>query len=108
MEGNTDALLKSLRTKASQIFVDKIIRGFVAELSKKNAKPKKLAFALTPATILAWAEIGDDDEATEDAILLAESKMNSIAKEYDFCLDIMVVEKSDGLQIPSHYISVLS
>lgn len=106
--GNTDEILKRLRIDASQAFVDKIIRGFLVELSNRKATPQKLAFALTPATIMAWAEINDNDENTEDAILLAEAKINSFAKEFDFCVDTMVVEKSDGLQIPSHYFPIIS
>lgn len=106
--GNTEVLLKSIRLNANQTFVHKILEGFLTELSVKKVKPSKLAFALTPATILAWVEISDNDELTEDAILLAEAKINSTAKEYDFCLDTMVVEKADGLQIPSHYIAVIS
>jgi hypothetical protein len=108
ISGNYEGMFMQSRNGANQFFVDKIVRSFMKELSEKKIVPNKLAFALTPATILAWAEINDDDEATEDGILLAEAKVNSMAKEFDFCLDTMLLEKSDRLQVPSHYISVIS
>jgi len=105
--GNTDELLKRFRNEASQVFIDKTIRCFINELKQRKVKPERLAFALTPATILAWAEINDDDGNTEDAILLAESKANSIAREFEYSLDTMIVEKSDCINIPSHYIPII-
>jgi hypothetical protein len=106
MAGNTSELLKKIRKDASQFFVSEIVTNFLMELSRRKVTPEKLAFALTPSTILAWAEIKDDDAQSEDGILLAEAKINSVAKEFDFSLDTMVVEKSDCLEIPSHYFSI--
>ena len=108
ISGNHDAIFLGIRRGANQFFVDKIVRSFMKELSDRKITPNKLAFALTPATILAWAEINDDDEETEDGILLAEAKVNSMAKEFDFSIDTMLLEKSDKLEVPSHYISVIS
>jgi hypothetical protein len=101
--GDTDSILKKLREEANKNFIFKIISSFVTELKTRKAIPPKLAFSLTPATIMVWAEINDDDEEMENAILLSEAKINSEAKEFDFSIDTMVVEKSDCLKVPSHY-----
>ena len=104
--GNTDEILMSLRRDTNQHFINNIIQNFMYEITTRKALPKKLAFSLSPATILVWAEIADDDERTEDEILLAESKINSIAKQYDFNLDTMIVEQSNNIEVPPHYIPV--
>ena len=106
MAGDTDGILKSLRKDTNQHFINIIVKNFMFEITNKKALPKKLAFSLSPSTILVWVEIADNDENTEDEILLAESRVNSLAKNYDFNLDTMIVEESDKINIPPHYISV--
>ena len=103
ISGKEDEVFKKIRFEASQLLIERVIKSFIAELSSRKSLPEKLAFALTPSTIMVWAEINDDDERVEDGILLSESKANAFAKQYDFALDTMIVEKCDGLEIPSHY-----
>ncbi|MFZ6010345.1 MAG: hypothetical protein ACOYXT_08340 [Bacteroidota bacterium] len=98
--------MKKIRFEASQSLIEKLVKVFIAELGSAQSIPEKLAFALTPSTIRVWAEIKDDDEKIEDAILLAEAKVNAYARQFDFALDTMIVEKSDSLPIPSHYAEV--
>jgi hypothetical protein len=104
--GSHEDVFKKIRFEASQFLIERVVKSFLLELSTRKAIPKKLAFSLTPATIMVWAEIDDDNEQVEDEILLAEAKVNAYARQYDFSLDTMIVEKSDALPIPSHYTSV--
>ncbi len=104
--GNQDELLKSMRNQANEYFIERIVKAFIAEVAQRKAMPLKLAFSLSPSTILAWAEIQENDETTEDQLLLAESKVNAIARDYNFNLDTMIVEDSDKLPLPPHYIEV--
>jgi hypothetical protein len=106
ISGNQNALLKSLRNQANEYFIERIVKSFIAEISQRKALPLKLAFSLSPSTILAWVEIKENDEKTEDQILLAEAKVNSIARDYNFSIDTMIVEDSDKLPLPPHYIEV--
>lgn len=107
MDGkSSDEIFKKIRFDASQALIERVVKAFIAELSSRKALPEKLAFALTPATIMVWSEIADDDEVVEDGILLSESKINAFAKQYGFALDTMIVEKSDCLDVPSHYYPV--
>lgn len=103
ISGNHTEIFKSIRFNASQALIKDVVFNFLSEIKKRNALPIKLAFSLTPATILVWAEIADNDENLEDQLLLAESKVNAYAKQFDFSLDTMIVEKSDNLPVPTHY-----
>lgn len=96
-------LVNSIRFDASQALIKDVVFNFLSEIKKRKALPSKLAFSLTPATVLVWAEIADNDENLEDQLLLAESKVNAYAKQFDFCIDTMIVEKSDNIPVPSHY-----
>lgn len=106
IKGDQDEILKSMRNQANEYFIERIVKGFIAEVANRKALPLKLAFSLSPSTILAWAEIKENDETTEDQILLAESKVNAIARNYSFNLDTMIVEDADKLPLPPHYIEV--
>lgn len=106
IKGDQDEILRSVRNQANEYFIERIVKAFVAEVASRNALPLKLAFSLSPSTILAWAEIKENDEATEDQLLLAEAKVNSFASTYNFNLDTMIVEDADELPLPPHYIEV--
>lgn len=106
IEGNYEEVFKRIRSETSQMLIQKVVNFFLVELFNRRALPEKLAFSLTPATIIVWAEIKDNDEQVEDAILLAESKVNAYARQFDFSVDTMIVEKSDAIPVPSHYILV--
>lgn len=106
IKDDQNEILKSMRNQANEYFIEGIVRTFIAELANRKAFPLKLAFSLSPSTILAWAEIKENDETTEDQILLAEAKVNSIARNYSFNLDTMIIEDADRLPLPPHYIEV--
>jgi hypothetical protein len=106
ISGNIHEAVKSLRKETNKVLIDGIIQAFLVEIASRKALPKKLALSHSPATILVWAEIADSDHRTEDEILLAESRINAQAKEYELNIDTMIVEESDKIEIPSHYISV--
>lgn len=106
IEGNYEEVFKKIRSETSQMLIQKVVNFFLVELFNRQARPEKIAFSLTPATIIVWAEINDDDEKAEDAILLAEAKVNAYARQFDFSVDTMIVEKSDAIPVPSHYISI--
>lgn len=96
----------NIRREATQVLVKNVILKFLHEVIERNALPDRLAFAHTPTTILVWAEIDDDNEALEDNILLAETKTNAYARQFDLAIETLIVEKSDLLRIPDHYIAL--
>jgi len=106
MTGNVREVIKAMRSVSNKYFVEQVTMAFINEMINRKAQPKKLAFSLTPATILVWAEIKDDDEYTQDQILLSEAKINSEFQDARFSIDLMLVEESDKINIPQHYISL--
>jgi hypothetical protein len=99
-------IFTNIRREATQVLVKNIILKFLHELTERNALPDTLAFSLTPTTILIWAEIDDDNEVLEDNILMAEAKTNLYANQFNLSIETLVVEKSDLLRIPDHYIAL--
>lgn len=106
--GNVREVVKTMRSVSSRYFIEQVTFAFLNEMMKRNAQPKKLAFSLTPSTILVWAEINDDDQNVQDQLILAEAKVNSDFKDAQFALDVMIVEESDKIKVPRHYIPVQS
>jgi hypothetical protein len=100
------AIFQNIRRDATQVLIKNVILKFLQEVLERNALPDTLAFSLTPAAILVWAEIDDDNEVLEDNILLAETKTNAYANQFDMSIETLVVEKSDLLQVPTHYIEI--
>lgn len=84
MTGKEDEVFKKIRFEASQLLIEKVVRTFIAELATRKSFPEKLAFALTPSTIMVWAEINDDDERVEDGVLLSV-KSKCFCKAIRFC-----------------------
>ena len=58
---------------------------------------------LSNSKLLVWSEIEDNDEDMEDALLIAEAKVNGKYQKDGFYINSTIVEKSDNLSIPNHY-----
>jgi hypothetical protein len=86
--------------------IKNVVLKFLHEVIERIALPDTLAFSLTPATILVWAEIDDADEEREDNLLMAETTINVYASQFNLSIDTLVVEKSDLLSVPDHYIEI--
>jgi hypothetical protein len=91
------------RNTSSLYFVERILKDYLKELNLFNAHPQKIAFELSDAKILVWAQIATDDEQTEDALILSEAKANSKYSENGFYISSTIVEECDMLSIPPHY-----
>lgn len=107
ISGNQNEILHQGRTATSIHFIQSIILEFLRELNERGCKPLKLAFDLSDAKILVWAVINDDDELTEDKLLLSEAKVNAHYYKYGFHISSTILENSDHYPIPSHYKSAL-
>jgi hypothetical protein len=103
INGNPDGMHNYARVQSTQYFISKIISDYFKELQSFKATPKKLAFDFSEAKILVWAEISDDDEATEDALILSEAKANAKYSDNGFYVCSTIVESGDRLKVPSHY-----
>lgn len=101
--GHESEIAASARVSTSMYFIKNLLLDYVTELKNFKLKPSKIALDLSDAKILVWAEIEDEDEETEDALILAEAKANSKYSDYGFHITSTIVEKSDSMPIPPHY-----
>ena len=107
---NRDELyVKSImRSNSTQFFIEKIIIDYLTEVKEMGRSPLKLALGLSDSKILVWSEINDDDDATEDALIIAEAKINGKYHQHGFYLVSTIMEKSDKISIPPHYKTIIN
>lgn len=101
--GDSLSVYTNIRQQISTPFIKEIIFDYIEELRKSNQLPNKLAFALSDSKLLVWSEINDNDESTENALLLTEAKINGKYQKAGFYINSTIIEKSDNLPIPPHY-----
>jgi hypothetical protein len=101
--GNADEINHMARNSSTIYFIGNLLEKYMNELVSFKSLPLDLAFDLSDAKILVWAKIKDDDDATEDALLLAEARANASFSEHGFFISSTIVEQSDNLSVPPHY-----
>ena len=103
MDENIEEMMRLSRSTSKMFFIESLIKEYLIELKSRDIKFKKIALDLGASKILSWIEIENDDEKSEDSLILAEAKLN--AKYYDdgFLLSTTIVEERDYIPVPSHY-----
>lgn len=104
IENDPFEIAKTARKFSSRVIIPHMLESYFQCLSKIRDL-KKLAFELSDTKILVWAEISQNDESTEDALLLAEAKINGEFSKTGFRLLSTIVEDCDELEIPQNYIT---
>lgn len=94
-------LLRVNREHGHAFFVKKMIVNFIESLGDTDLK--SLAFDLDDNQVLVWATIQDNDEASENKLILSKSKTNAEFIKDRLSIDIMITEESDNFPIPSQY-----
>lgn len=103
IEENHPEIFSNLRNASSQYFISELITTYIQELKNRNVATSQLAFDLSDANVLVWAEIDDSDEDSENGLILAEAKTNADFSQHGFHISSTIVEKGDNLSVPSHY-----
>lgn len=103
IKGDHDFMHNYARKASSAFFIQNIIESYLLTLAEYKAKPKRLGLDLSVSKVLVWAEIEDDDENTEDALILASARINNDFSEYGFHISSTIVEAEDNIDIPNHY-----
>ena len=96
-------MTKTIREQTTQYFIQNLVQYYFKELTSYKISPQKLAFDFSDAKILVWAQIADEDESSENALILSEAKANSKFSENGFFVTTTIVEESDKLNMPPHY-----
>lgn len=103
VSGDTEFVHKYARDASTAFFIQNILKSYFITLGEKRAKPRRLGLDLSASKVLVWAEIENDDEKTEDALILASAKVNNDFSDCGFHISSTIVEEEDQLEIPSHY-----
>lgn len=106
IEGKHSEMFSDMRNISSQYFIEELVKEYISELNQRNVSTHQLAFDLSDAKVLVWAEIDDFDEVSEDGLILAEAKTNARFADFGFHISSTIVEKGDSLKVPPHYSSV--
>lgn len=101
--GNPEEFMLGFRSKSAQHFISTLVVDFVNELLRRETRFTKLAFDYNQAKVLVWVEINDDDETSEDNLILSEAYINAKYAKKGFNLTLTILEKSDCLPVPAHY-----
>ncbi len=107
ISGDQEFMHNYARKSSSAFFIKNLIDSYFIELIERKALPKRLAFELSNAKVLVWAEINNEDERTEDGLILSAAKVNNEFSKYGFHISSTIVEKDDNLEIPNHYTEVV-
>lgn len=91
-----------------QYYFSEIIVDFFTVLfqEKQSDVPFKIAMDYKDREVRMWLEIPDEDEILEDNIYLSEAKVNYKYESSGYGMSVTVVEKSDCINVPSHYITL--
>jgi hypothetical protein len=88
---------------SSAFFIKNLINSYFKELGERRARPNRVALELSNSKVLVWAEIENDDELTEDALILSAAKVNYAFSTFGFHISSTIVEVDDKLNVPKHY-----
>lgn len=88
---------------SSSFFIKNLIDSYFIELGERRARPNRVALELSNSKVLVWAEIENDDELTEDALILSAAKVNYAFSTFGFHISSTIVEVGDKLNVPKHY-----
>lgn len=104
VSGDQDQMASIGKLNADRHFIKNLVFEYVKKV--KTKMPKKLAFDLDDSEVLVWAEIENDDEQSEDFLLLLEAEINSKFHNYGYDVTSTIVEDRDNLPIPNHYAQI--
>ena len=97
------SISKSVRDQSTKYFIIKLVEYYFEQLKSFEIFPQKLAFDFSDAKILVWAQIENENDKSENALILSEARANRNYSETGFYISSTIVEECDNLEIPSHY-----
>jgi hypothetical protein len=98
-----DEILNDNRKVVTMNYIEKALKLYSGKLKEYNSKPLKVALNFADSKVYVFAIIDNNDENTEDSLLLSEAYVNSMFKEYGVHFTTTVLEMEDNYTIPDHY-----
>ena len=106
IDGNAETISVMAREMSTTYFISNLLNDYVSELLVSKKVPRQLGLEMSESKILVWAEIYNDDEETENALILTQAKLNSRYSKFGFHISSTIIEERDSLNVPSHYTKV--
>jgi hypothetical protein len=106
-KGKEEELFAINRQLSSVYFLKRIITDFLSEIKAQKANFIDLAISLSNTQVSVWVIINNNDEESENKIIMAEAKINAKYSDSGFYIDSMIVEESDKYPTPGHYQKVV-
>ncbi len=109
IEGTREENAIIFKKKAVEELVNLFLLNYIKEISEFLKKKKnkslinKIAVSYGDEKLLIWSEIKEDSEEAEDALLIAQAKINAKYIQSGFAISTMIVEDVDNLTIPAPY-----
>ena len=97
---------KIMQGYSVNFFTRAIVGDFLKKVVENKGCPSKLAFAFNGTRISFWAEIKEGDEETEDALIMAEARVNAQFESYNTSVSMTIIDDSDKVKTPPHYILI--
>lgn len=104
--GNVRKLFSDFRDVSFKFYVEQLVNVYVKELKNRSVKLNKLSFDLRDSRILVWAEIKQDDDNSENGLILSEGKVNFEFQKEGLHLSTTIIEDCDNVLAPPHYVSL--
>ena len=108
LNGDEFKIISGMRVTSSLYFIKRIVLEYLTELKLGDKLPLKLAMGLSDSKLLVWSEIEDEDDKMEDALLIAEAKVNGKYHANGFYINSTIIEKSDNIPVPNHYQTIIA
>lgn len=103
MDENIGEMMKMTRSTSKMYFMELMIKDYLNELAIREVKFSKIALDLGNSALLSWIELSDDDEKSEDNLIMAEAKLNAKYSDDGFHISTTIVENRDCIPVPAHY-----
>lgn len=103
-QGDLLEISKQTQKPLNHSIIQLMVIEFLKELINRGQDKIDLSFHMNGTSVLVWATINDDDEKAEADLFLSEAKINAKYGDYNYYVNTTIVEKSDCLSSPNHYV----
>lgn len=103
MNGEINLLAEHSQQVANNYYRKKIALDYLDNLIKIDCNLNQLAINYNMNSVLIWSVIEDDDEQSEDCLIMLQAKLNAMYQDKGYRISTTIVEKSDPIPMPSHY-----
>lgn len=103
MNSDIEPLMRRSSDTSKMYFIERLTKDYLNEFKKSEINYKKLALDIGNSKVLTWIELADDDEDSEDKLIMAEAKINAKYYHNGFHISTTIVEERDNIDVPEHY-----